>query len=320
MRRVLPPAGFFSLCEFIFVHKKKVIPAIRWANPPKLVCEFTTCTTQWHPNQTNIHTLRSLDVYRETSGQRKVKEEELSFVPRTAGIFSLYFEAVWPARAEVRHFKGVNRGRGSRHGRHCTAHVAHSVTKYGRQKCIEEQSSSISSKAQCQSWRLKSSDLKGEIRFHFIVPALMRRWWWESLTHRTGLTRWDTENRPSASLYKEQRNLHMPSDFSPSRSSPRGPVDCLQLLLLFFLAHACIHVLFWHSALQAHNDMVRTGLPGSDLIASVAEDMTLKEQFAKFNSGMVFVVNQQVHRGGNWWICDNSGEILGHIKQLYMGE
>lgn len=50
--------------------------------------------------------------------------------------------------------------------RHCTAHIAHSVTKCGDQKCIEEQSSSISSNAQCQSWRLESSNLKGEISFH----------------------------------------------------------------------------------------------------------------------------------------------------------
>lgn len=49
---------------------------------------------------------------------------------------------------------------------HCTAHIAHSVTKCGDQKCIEEQSSSISSNAQCQSWRLESSNLKGEISFH----------------------------------------------------------------------------------------------------------------------------------------------------------
>lgn len=48
---------------------------------------------------------------------------------------------------------------------HSTTHTAQSVTKFGHQKWIEEQSSSISSNAQCQSWRPKSSNLKGEISF-----------------------------------------------------------------------------------------------------------------------------------------------------------
>lgn len=45
---------------------------------------------------------------------------------------------------------------------HCKAH---SVTICSHQKWIEEQSSSTSSKAQSQSCRPKSSNLKGEIKF-----------------------------------------------------------------------------------------------------------------------------------------------------------
>lgn len=49
---------------------------------------------------------------------------------------------------------------------HCTAqHTAHNFTLCAHQKWIEEQSSSISSNAQCQSWRPKSSNLKRKITF-----------------------------------------------------------------------------------------------------------------------------------------------------------
>lgn len=193
------------MCQFIFVQFKtpsaQVIPTLRRANPPKLRGSrsiiqsiFTTCTTsEWHPKQTNIHTLRSWDVYRETSGQKKNKEEEekegavicTRYCWNLLALFWSHLTCEGWGQTFLRFFLN---------GRHCTAHIAHSVTKCGDQKCIEEQSSSISSNAQCQSWRLESSNLKGEISFHgrVIVTAHNSSLfcgvvWGQILRHRTGL-------------------------------------------------------------------------------------------------------------------------------------
>lgn len=54
--------------------------------------------------------------------------------------------------------------------------TAHTVTICSHQKWIEEQSSSISSKAQCQSWRAKSSNLKEEISFDGQVARTHSVW------------------------------------------------------------------------------------------------------------------------------------------------
>lgn len=64
------------------------------------------------------------------------------------------------------------------HWNHCTAHREHTVTISSLHKWIEEQSSSISSKAQSQSCRPKSSHLKGKISIYSCVTLLHLRWNW----------------------------------------------------------------------------------------------------------------------------------------------
>lgn len=192
------------MCQFIFVQFKtpsaQVIPTLKRANPPKLRGSrsiiqsiFTTCTTSVTP-KTNKHT--HTEKLRCLQGNIWSKEEQGGGGEgRSCHLYQVLLES---SRFILKPFdlRGLRSDifKVYLNGRHCTAHIAHSVTKCGDQKCIEEQSSSISSNAQCQSWRLESSNLKGEISFHgrVIVTAHNSSLfcgvvWGQILRHRTGL-------------------------------------------------------------------------------------------------------------------------------------